>query len=68
MIDSNVMRKGKVIHAYMDDLKKLTMIKKKNGKESFIGMVKMFNQFTGIEFGIEKCTMFVMKKKKLAIK
>ena len=52
----------KINHLYMDDIKLFA----KNGKEleTLIHAVRIYSQDIGIEFGIEKCAMLVMKSGK----
>ena len=57
-------KEGKIIHLlFMDDLK----LCGRNGKEinSLVHTVRMFSSDIGMDFGIEKCAMMVMKRGKL---
>ena len=47
---------------YMDDINLLA--KNEKELETLIHTVKIYSPFTGIEFGIEKCAMIVMKSDK----
>ena len=47
---------------YMDDVK--LFIKNEKELETLIHAVRIYNQDTGMEFGIEKCAMLVMKSGK----
>ena len=47
---------------YMDDIK--LFAKNEIELETLIHTVKIYNQDIGMEFGIEKCTMLVMKNGK----
>ena len=47
---------------YIDDIKILA----KSGKEleTFLQTIRIYSQDVGMEFGIEKCTMIIIKKEK----
>ena len=45
---------------YMDDIKLFA----KNEKETLIHVVRIYSQDIGMEFGIEKCALLVMKSSK----
>ena len=47
---------------YMDDIK--LFAKNKKELETLIHSVRIYNQDRGMEFGIEKCAMLVMKSGK----
>ena len=47
----------------MDDLKLYSRSEK--GLDSLVQIVRIFSEDIGIEFGIEKCAMLVMKKRKI---
>ena len=47
---------------YMDDIK--LFAKNKKGLETLIHAVRIYSQDIGMETGIEKCAMFVMKSGK----
>ena len=47
----------------MDDLKLYS--KNERGLDSLIQTVRMFSEDTGMQFGIYKCAMLVMKKGKI---
>ena len=47
---------------YMDDIK--LFAKNEKELETLIHAVRIYSQVIGIEFGIEKCTMLVMKSSK----
>ena len=47
---------------YMDDIK--LFAKKEKEQETLIHAVRIYSQDIGIEFGIEKCAMLVMKSGK----
>ena len=47
---------------YTDDIK--LFAKNKNEQETLIHTVRIYSQDIGMEFGIEKCTMLVMKSGK----
>ena len=46
----------------MDDLKLYSQSKK--GLDSLVQTVRVFNEDIGMEFGIEKCAMLVMEKRR----
>ena len=46
----------------MDDIKIFS--KNENELEIFIWMIRIYNQYIGMEFGIEKYAMLIMKKGK----
>ena len=48
---------------FMDDLKLYSRSEK--GLDSLVQAVHVFSEDTGMEFGIEKCAMLVMKKGKV---
>ena len=47
---------------YMDDIKLL--VKNKNELETLIHTIRIYSQEKGMEFGLEKCTMFVKSGKR----
>ena len=47
---------------YVDDIK--LFAKNENELETLIHAVKIYSQDIGMEFGIEKCAMLVMKSRK----
>ena len=47
---------------YMDDIK--LFVKKEEEMETLIKAVRIYSQDIGIEFGIEKCTVLIMKNGK----
>ena len=47
---------------YMDDIKLFT--KNKKELETLIHAVRIYSQYIGMEFGIEKCALLVMKSGK----
>ena len=47
---------------YMDDIK--LFAKKQKELETLIQTVRIYSQATGMEFGIEKCAILVMKSGK----
>ena len=47
---------------YIDDIK--LFVKNEKELETLIHAVRIYSQYIGIEFGIEKCTMLVMKSSK----
>ena len=47
---------------YMDDIK--LFVKNEKGLETLIHAVRIYSQDIGMEFGIEKCAMLVMKSGK----
>ena len=54
---------------YMDDIKLFAKSKKKNNKKkttkkNLIQAVRIYNQDIGMEFGIEKCAMLIMRSRK----
>ena len=51
---------------YMDDIK--LFAKNENELKTLIQTVRIYSQDIGIEFGIEKCAMFVMKSGKRHIR
>ncbi len=56
-----MMWKEKINHLmYMDDIK--LFAKNEKELETFIHTVRIYNQDIGMEFGIEKCAMLVIKK------
>ena len=47
---------------YMDDIK--LFAKRKNGLETLIQTVRIYGEDIGMEFGIEKCAMLLMRSRK----
>ena len=50
---------------YMVNIK--TSVKNKNGLEALLQTIRIYNQDIGIEFGIKKCDMLIMTKRKREI-
>ena len=50
-------------HLFMDDLKLYSRSEK--GLDSLVQTVRVFSEDIGMEFGIERCAMFVMEKGKI---
>ena len=48
---------------YMDDIK--VFAKNERELETLIQTVRIYNQDIGMEFGIEKCAMLIIKSRKL---
>ena len=48
-------------HMYIDDIK--IFVKNKNEQETLIQTIRIYNRYIGMEFGIEKCTMLMIKKR-----
>ena len=56
--------KEKINHLlFMDDLKLYSQSEK--GLNSLVQTVRVFSEYIGMEFGIEKCAMSVMEKGKI---
>ena len=56
--------KEKINHLlFMDDLR--LYIRSEKGLDSLVQTVRVFNEDIGMEFGIEKCAMLVMRKERL---
>ena len=49
---------------YMDDIKLFEKNEKKKKKETLIHAVRIYSQDVGMQFGIEKCAMLIMKSGK----
>ena len=54
------------LHMYIDEIKLFAKIKKKE-LDKLIQIIKIHSQDVGMEFGIEKWAMFIMKSRKQII-
>ena len=50
---------------YMDDIKQI--VKNEKELETLIQTIRIYSQNIGMEFGIEKCTLFIMRRGKRQI-
>ena len=73
---SSILRKAKAAYEFSESKERINHLffkddlklysRSKNGLDSLAQAVRVFSEHGGMEFGIEKCAMLVMKKRKIA--